>query len=342
MKIPASILFIIFLSVLASSQFPPIGTIDFYGLRSVSEKQVRQELRIKEGDAVFKSKAEKTEIERRIVSIPNVAEAQINPVCCTKDGKTMLYVGIREKGAQSLIFRPAPSGAVRLTDVIVKAGKDYAEAHQQAVLSGDVAEDRSAGHSLMNNPKARAAQEKFIPIANENLNLLRQVLRESADVGHRALAAEIITYYNDKSVIVDDLVSAMKDADGTVRNNAMRSLGLIAAYSFAHPDKNIKVPFDPFVDMLNSIEWTDRNKSSLALSELTEKRDARLLELIRRKAVLALIEMARWKNEGHAGMPFIILGRVAGFSDDEIMRALMTGNRENLIIEAQKKLQLKP
>jgi hypothetical protein len=342
MKIFASILLTVLLSAIASGQFPSIGTIDYYGLRTVSEKQIRENLQIKEGDAVFKTKAEKTEIERHLTSIPNVAEVQISSVCCTTDGKTMLYIGIRERESPALIFRTNPNGTIRLPNEIVKAGKDYAEAHQQAVLNGDVAEDRSAGHSLMNNPKARAAQEKFILIANENLNLLRQVLHESADDAHRALAAEIIAYYKDKSVVVSDLVYAMKDANSTVRNNAMRALGLIAAYSFAQPEKNNKIPFEPFVDMLNSIEWTDRNKSSLVLAELTEKRDAELLDLIRRKATPTLIEMAQWKNEGHAGMPFLILGRIAGFSDDEIMRALMTGKRKNLIAEAQKKLKVKP
>jgi hypothetical protein len=50
--------------------------------------------------------------------------------------------------------------------------------------------------------------------------------------------------------------------------------------------------------------------------------------------------MARWKNEGHAGMSFFILGRVAGFSDEEIGRALMSGKRQELIINAQKRLSV--
>ena len=32
-------------------QLPPIQTIDFYGLRTVSEAQIRKALQIKEGDA---------------------------------------------------------------------------------------------------------------------------------------------------------------------------------------------------------------------------------------------------------------------------------------------------
>jgi hypothetical protein len=338
MKIFTLILLTLLGSTTLDAQFPPVGTIDFYGLRTISESQVRAQLQIKEGDAAPKSKAEAKEIEKRIVSLPNLVEAQISPVCCDNNGKTMLYVGVREKGIPALTFRPTPKGTFILTVEMIKVSKEFSEAHQNAILKGDVAEDRSAGHSLMKNAEARAIQEKFIPIANRNLNLLRRVLRESADAEHRALAVEVIAYYRDKSVIITDLVYAMKDSNSTVRNNAMRALGLIAGYAAAHPEKNLKIPFSPFVEMLNSIEWTDRNKSSLALAEITEKRNPQLLGLLRRKAIPSLIEMARWKNEGHAQMPLIILARAAGFSEDEIGQAIMNGKREELIARAEKNL----
>jgi hypothetical protein len=53
----------------------------------------------------------------------------------------------------------------------------------------------------------------------------------------------------------------------------------------------------PFIDLLNSIEWTDRNKSSFALEMLTESRDPALLLDLRARALRSLIEMARWKSE---------------------------------------------
>lgn len=333
------LLFFLFLPTARAQEFPPIGTIDFYGLRTVSERQIREALIVKEGDAMLNSKEEVDAIEKRLASLPNVIEAKLNAGCCTGDGKSTLYIGIREKGADVFQFRTAPVGKVRLTDKILKLGEEFADAHQKAVLKGDAAEDRSAGHGLMNNAEARAIQEKFIPLASRNLKLLRRILRESSDAQHRALAAEIIAYYKDKSAIVADLVEALKDADGSVRNNAMRALGVIAGYAQAHPEKKIKVPFEPFVAMLNSLEWTDRNKSALVLGELTVRRDAELLKLLREKAVPALVEMARWKNDGHAGTSFFILGRVGGLSDEEIGQSWMSGKREDLIAEVQQNLR---
>ena len=339
MKFITLVFLFFFLFISVNAQFPPVGTIDFYGLRTVSEKQIREKLKIKEGDEMLKSKAESEEIEKRLRALPNVEEAKINAVCCTNDGKTMLYVGIREKGAPKIEFRAAPNGEIRLTNEIIKIGKEFEAAHQKAVLKGDVAEDRDEGHSLMKNAEARAIQQKFIPIANQNLKLLRQVLRESSDAEHRAIAAEVIAYYKDKGEIIPDLAIAVKDADGSVRNNAMRALGLIAGYAQAQTEKKLKIEYEPFIEMLNSLEWSDRNKSALVLEELTQKRDAGLLKLLREKALPSLVEMARWKNDGHAGTSFIILGRIGGFSDDEIIQALIRGKREDLILKIQKTLK---
>jgi HEAT repeat protein len=144
------------------------------------------------------------------------------------------------------------------------------------------------------------------------------VLHNSADANQRELAAEVIGYGAEKQAVVPDLVEAMRDPDAGVRNNAMRALWVIARYAQQHPEQQIKVPGQPFIDMLNSIEWTDRNKSSLALAELTQTRDPILLDELRKQALPSLIEMARWKAPGHAQPAFFILGRLDGLTDKEI------------------------
>jgi hypothetical protein len=57
--------------------------------------------------------------------------------------------------------------------------------------------------------------------------------------------------------------------------------------------------------MLIQLNGRTATKSSMVLYELTEKRNVKLFELLRRKAIPSLIEMARWKSIGHAGMPFL-------------------------------------
>jgi hypothetical protein len=332
---------LIFLALLLSapqdSQFPPIGIIDFYGLRSVSERQVREALRIKEGDP---SSLEPEEAKRRLESLPGVAEARLGLVCCDA-GKTILFIGIREKGVPALQFRPAPQGKIRLPQDVVQAGDERLKALSAAILKGNLREDDSQGHALSNDSAMRAIEERYITFAARDLKLLRDVLRHTADAKHRALAAEVIAYTANKQAIVNDLVEATQDPDDGVRNNATRALVVMANSNQQTTGRQIKIPLRPFIEMLNSIEWTDRNKSSNALNSLTYKRDLAILSELRQKALPSLIEMARWKSSGHSSAPFFLLGRVAGLPEDEIKAAWEGGDRASFVESAVKRIKAK-
>jgi hypothetical protein len=270
----------------------------------------------------------------------NVQQARLNFVCCDA-GKAILYVGISEKGAPALQFRPAPQGRIRLPENMVQVGEALSDAFTRAAEKGDVGEDDSQGHALSHNPEARTLQERFVTFAEQHFKLLCSVLRESADAQHRALAAEIIAYVPNKRDVVKDLVYGMGDPDVGVRNNSMRALGVIAKFAPRAPRQSIKVPMQPFIAMLNSIEWTDRNKSAAALFQLTEKRDAPVLSSLRRHALQSLVEMARWKSPPHAQSAFFILGRVGKLSEEEIWQAWNSSNREALIQKVLKSIGTK-
>jgi hypothetical protein len=304
-------------------------------LRSISEQQVRQALQIREGDALPESTKE---VQRRLETLTNVEQARLTVTCCEAD-KFILYIGIREKGSPILRFRAAPKGAVRLPATIAQVGEEYKKAWEEAVLKGDAGEDDSQGHVLLSNPKVRAIQERYISFAAQDLAMLRSVLREASDAGHRALAAHIIAYHTNKRDIVKDLVYGMSDPDSDVRNNSMRALGVLAVFANNWPKQRIKIPVEPFINMLNSIEWTDRNKSSLALYQLTEKRNPAILSKLREHAVPSLIEMSRWKSPGHALGPFFLLGRAGNLSEDEIEKHWDSGNRETLIETVLKRVK---
>jgi hypothetical protein len=47
----------------------------------------------------------------------------------------------------------------------------------------------------------------------------------------------------------------------------------------------------------------------------------------------SLVEMARWKSEGHAFAAFTILGRIAGYSDEAAEGLFNRGDR-SIVIEA--------
>jgi len=312
----------------ASAQMPPVGIVDFYGLHKVSEQQARDALGIVPGDSL--SALRLAAATAHVGALPGVVQARLEPVCCL-DGRIMLYVGVEEEGAPTLHFRAAPSDSVPLPEAVGRAGAAFQDALDSALAHQDFAEDDSAGHQLMHYPAARAAEEDFIPLAARYARRLREVLRRSGDPEARALAVQILAYASDKRSIVDDLAYGMSDPDPSVRNNAMRALGLIAGLASRRPDLHIVVPSGPFVDLLNSPIWTDRNKASFALLALSSSRDSVLFARLRASALPALVDMARWRNPGHAAPACIILGRLGGMSDQEIQDAWARGDRERFL-----------
>jgi len=310
-----------------TAQAPPIAIVDWYGMQEVSRPKLQQALAIEPGDPLPEQPAE---AEARLEAVPGVADARLSAVCC-EGGGTILYVGIREAGQTALSFGAAPSGAARLPEEVKEAGAAFEKALMAAVQRGEVGEDDSLGHALVHDPAARAIQESFIDLADRYRDQLREVLQDAADAEQRALAAQVLAYATDKPAVVPDLVHALKDPDPGVRNNAMRALALMGKYARRAPEAGIHVPLRPFIDLLSSIIWTDRNKASFALLSLAGPDDAEALATLRKEALQPLVEMARWQSPGHALPGLVLLGRIAGMSDPEIFAAFQSGEREAVI-----------
>jgi len=323
----------------AAAQEIPVGIIDFYGLKRVSESAARGALTFKEGTLVRTDvrPAFIEESKRQLSALPGVASADVNFVCCD-DGRAIIYVGVEERSRSALHFRDPPVGAERLAADVVATGGEFDRALMAAVQRGTAAEDDSQGHSLATqDPAMRALEERFIVFATRDLKSLRSVLRNSSDAEQRALAAQVLGYAADKQIIVGDLVYGMSDPDGGVRNNAMRALAVIASMTPSAAKHRVHVPYEPFVDLLRSPVWTDRNKSSFVLMHLTENQDPRLLSLLRRTAMGELVEMARWKSRGHALPALLMLGRIGGLRGEVLNTALSSDDRDSIINAALKR-----
>jgi hypothetical protein len=330
-----AILFVLSSLPLAAQQMPPIGTIDFYGLRTLPESTVRGTLGIREGDAVPDSVGPAT---RRLRALPGVADARLTLVCCSSERKAILFVGVEEFGAAAKAAYSAPTGSIRLPDDVVQLGRAFVDTIMAAVRQGQAAEHDSAGHAFFDYPAANAIQHRYLAIAAARVPMLRDVLHNSASAEDRALAAELLGYAPSVADIVPDLEKAIHDADDAVRNNAMRALAVIALYAQQSPLLGIRVSAKPFVEMLNSLVWTDRNKASVALFQLTTRRDRALLALLRAQALPALVDIARWRSVGHAYAGFMILGRVEGMPDDSLEHAWQRGDRSAVLDSAARML----
>src|SRR5579864_6998507 len=197
------------IGVQPAGEMPPIGVIEVYGARRVTEQQILQASQLKLGDS-FPSAAVVREAKARITKIPGVSEVRLTGGCCD-EGQSTISIGIQEVGAAALRFRAEPRGSVRLPDDIVKAGAAFDEVMEQAVLSGHTEDDGSQGHSLVKDPAVRAIQERFVVFAARDLSRLRAVLRDASDASQRALAAQVIAYTSDKRAVIGDLIEGMQD-----------------------------------------------------------------------------------------------------------------------------------
>ncbi len=258
--------------------------MDFYGMSKVPVESLRNAPPFKEGDRMHPpGESQAAEWQWKSNELGAI-HSSFNFTCC-ESGRIILYVGVQEAGAPTLKLHEAPRGKVRLDEGIVKASSDFYEALQLAVRAGRSAEDDAKGHALASDPAILAVQNRFIEYARRIRKTLQEVLRESADKQQRGIAAQIFVYVDDKQALVSDLAYAVSDPSGLVRYNAMRSLWVFRKMVPDRKHVAIRVPYEPFVSMLNSPEWSDRSRSSLVLMELTENRDARLLAMMRRDAM---------------------------------------------------------
>lgn len=298
---------------LAGAQAPKIGEINFYGLRKLTSDKILATLAIRSGDPLPPSKGD---LEERLGEVAGVVDARVEAVCCQGPG-TALFIGIEERGGPHFNTRGEPAGNATLPDDLLERYHDYLSATARSQAS-----------------EARRLEGIFSAFAAEQMELLREVLRNSSEPEHRAAAATISTFAPKQSAVVNDLQFALQDPDDTVRANAARALRDIAIQARKQADPSIKIAPVWLVEMLNSLALGDRLQSVQALVVLTDQPNDAALDLVRTRALPALADMARWKTLEYALPAFLLLGRTAGIGDPEIQDQWQKGDREALIRKA--------
>jgi hypothetical protein len=291
---------------LALAQNPHIGAIDFYGVHTVSEARIRQALGFREGAPLPSSKAE---VEERLEKVPGVVLARLEAVCCNGD-RAILYVGIEERGAPHFEYRPPAEGETKLPDAVADTYREFPHALEGVAPGG---------------------RQRFVDLAGANLERVEQVLRESSDAEQRVIAGNLLGYAHPSRGVASALQYGMRDADESVRAQSARSLAAVAVAASSSPDLGIRVQPTWFIEMLNSLVWSDRESAAAALAAMTESRDESVLSEIRERALPAVIEMARWKTANHARPAFLLAGRLAGVAEKEIQAAWARGDRNSVL-----------
>lgn len=314
-------------------QSAPVGVVDVYGARTLTPGQLREALGVKVGDTLPIDRAAAVQ---RLRSLPNVLDADVAVVCCHQ-GRTIVYAGVLERGGDAPARAEARTDtALRLPDDVVATNDAFEAAMRLAIQRGDAAENTDAGHALMRDSAARAHQLRFVDFARRDRQRLRAVLTGSANATHRAIAARVLAYQDDKRQAFNDLFAATNDPSSEVRNEALRAMALI--YSRARRDQALADRIAPFAGVfarpLLSHVWSDRNKGVFVLVQLTDGNERVLAQLRTREHVAALAEMARWSADGHAFPAMIVLGRIGRMADRETIAAWDAKDREKVIAAA--------
>jgi hypothetical protein len=309
---------------------PKIALIEVYGNRKVDAKDIKKALGLKEGDTLPPSKGD---LQDRLDAVKNVVASSVTVVCCDNGG-VILYVGVEERGTTHFELNASPEREVRLPAEVFDAYTMFLELAQEAAAKGQSGDNLSMGHSLLDYGPARKQQLWFVNLAEEYFAQIRDVMLNSDDEDHRAAATAVLAYTKEKAQVVRDFQVAMKDPSPQVRNNAMRALAGFAVLADKDSEAGIKISPTWFIEMLNSLEWTDRNKASMALITLLEKRPQAAMEQLRDRALDSVVEMARWKDLGHSFAPFVLLGRAANIPEAEIQKAWTAPDHEVFIAKA--------
>jgi hypothetical protein len=282
----------------AAAQIPSIAEINFYGFRHVSPAGVLEILKLAPGDRLPASKAD---MEDAISNLPGVVLARVEGVCC-EGSRAILFIGIEERGGAHPSYRSAPEGSAVLPDNILKL---YGR------LPGSLSDLKvyTAG----------------------NLNDVRGVLRNGSGADQRAVAAALMAYAPEPAAAIDDLQFSLQDNDESVRANAARSLGSLVE---AEPSLAAKVSPTWLVEMLNSVELSDRLEAAKALLTLIDHRNPSAVAQLRDRALDALAEMARWKTPRYALTPYLMLARVADVPEEEALQRWQKGDQESVIQKA--------
>ena len=320
--------------VAAKSDEKTIANIDFFGYGHLDVTKLRSVLPIKAGDSIQQSEwsTYRSRIENAIRSETGKPPTDVARLCCDEHGSSMIYIGVAGTSSAPVQFKPVPRGDVRLPAVALKLNQETEEALNKAAFAGRTQQDFSNGYALSADPDLRAKELQIRDFALGNEELLRTVLLSSSESEHRAIAADFLGYVNVSARQIADLIDAGRDPDEGVRNNAVRALGVIASSS---QQRAGMISPKPFIALLKSGKWVDRNKGGWLMISLTQSRDPKLLHQLRTEAMDALVEMARWQFSGHASSARRLLGRIAGIEESRLDN-MIDKQPEAIIAAAQK------
>jgi hypothetical protein len=293
-----------------------VDLIEFFGYQGVDLEAVRKALPIREG-GVFDNKM-RPQVREAVKSVTGGNVTDIASICCNEQGRPVLFIGLPAESTHAFRLNAKPVGTARIAAEPLALFARLDQAIIAAIKKGGDApqEDDSQGYALIHDPPARKLQLQLRDYIRAHEAELYDVLANCGDDDQRSKAAVAIGYASRSPRQIAALVRASRDPDAGVRDEATRAIGVLLRADAAVANQ---LPAVDFIEMAGSGVWMDRNKASMVLNELTRSRDPKLLAQIESQAWIPLLEMARWRDTGHAVIPRFVLGRIRNIPEEQLV-----------------------
>lgn len=310
-----------------------IASINFFGAQGQDLSALLHTLPIHSGDKLRAQDKDRLlrNIEASVLSSFGKPATDVVLMCCDTPSHVDLYIGLPGDSYVSIHHTAPPTGSAKLPPDALALIHECDTEWNAAISRGNSSEDDSKGFALSNDPALHVVQMKIRAYALAHEDLAIRVLRESGDADQRQIAATFVGYTRRSPPQIDALSAAANDSDDAVRNNAIRALGVLSSTA---PLEDFDA--SPFIRMLFSGSWSDRNKSSALLMRLTASRDPKLLSELRRSALPALLDGASWHSSGHASAFLLILGRIGNIPEDKLSSPIDSGTKDQILSAAER------
>ncbi len=279
----------------------------FFGYEGFNINDLRQTFSLKKGTIVdlnewFPKRV--NELKAEIKTITGAAATDI-ALIHTEEGQ-ILFVGIPGKSNSKPSERNAIGTKAVATPVEIKSAYDRMIELLPKAVARKTKEDVEQFDAAKNELRrlSRAKRPELLAALDSS---------ESID---RVVASYAIGLVAEKPEELNALVRLSNDSDSVVRNNSARELSELLQ---DHPELAKDIPASPFITMLNSPTWTDRNKSVFVLERLTRSRRPVVLKEMSDRALPSLKEMCDWPS-GYSETAIELLGRIAGIPEDQLLQ----------------------
>jgi hypothetical protein len=330
-----ALLFLIAVPLVRGQETPKnliVGAIDFFGVQGMDTAPILKALPIQSGQVLEIATMDSTisAVRKAVHAASGLTVTSVEAVCCDVKDTYDFYIGLPGSSYRLIKHAATPTKGEMLPPEALQLYKQDLDMVQEAIEHGAGGEDDSKGYALTKYPAAQKIQLAMRAYAVSNTAEVERVLRQSEYSGQRQASAMLLGYSDRSAETVAALAAAANDADSEVRNNATRALEVMQASG------SLKgLDATPFIELLYSGDWSDRNKASILLYRVTESRDPALL-LKLKDAMGPLIDGARWHSEGHAEPFLVILGRMGGISKVRLQALIDAGAKDEIIAAAQK------